>query len=251
MEPLFLEHLATIRITLRALTRRYAMPPQDAEDFSSWATARLIENDYAVFRKFRGRSSMARYLVVVLSMLLRDYRAAEWGRWRASAAARRAGTLAVRLETLVVRDGVPLNVAAQILRAHGVTTATDRELAAIAAQFPQRCRARLIDSDDATHDVASSAQSDDLVEHEAHASEMRALQTKLCAALRALAREDRVIVRMYFANAMTVADIARSLAVPQKPLYRRLEQALLTLRERLEQSGVSATQVRAVVDWGW
>jgi RNA polymerase sigma factor (sigma-70 family) len=251
METLFLEQLGTIRITLRTLTRRHAIPRQDAEDFSSWATCRLIENDYAVFRKFRGRSSMARYLVVVLSMLLRDYRAVEWGRWRASAAARRAGTLAVRLETLLVRDGVPLGIAAQILRADGTTTATDRELATLAAGFPRRVRIRWVDADHAPCDAASLARSDDLIEHDAHASERCALETKLRVALSQLPCDDRLILRMHFADAMTIADIARTLALPQKPLYRRLDLALAALRRQLEHAGVSAAQVRAVVDWSW
>jgi len=251
MEPLFLEHLATIRTTLRALARRHAMPRQDAEDFGSWATCRLIENNYAVFRKFRGRSSMARYLVVVLSMLLRDYRAEQWGRWRASTAARRSGALAVQLETLLRRDEVPLEHAAQMLRTRGVTTATDRELAALASRLPQRVRIRVVDAVDAPADVASPATSDDLVEHEAHIAEMRMLQRALRVALGQLSDEDRLIVRMYFVNSMTVADIARSLALPQKPLYRRLDRALAALRTRLEQAGVSAARVRAVVNWSW
>jgi DNA-directed RNA polymerase specialized sigma24 family protein len=45
-----------------------------------------------------------------------------------------------------------------------------------------------------------------------------------------------------------VADIARRLDVPQKPLYRRLERALRTLRTALERAGVPVERVRAALE---
>ena len=77
---------------------------------------RFIENDYAAIRKFRGESSLGTYLTVVVAMLVRDYRVQRWGRWRPSAAARRLGDVAVRLETLVRRNGQAVHEAAETLR---------------------------------------------------------------------------------------------------------------------------------------
>src|SRR3712207_199407 len=100
-ESLFLSNLPYIDRVLAALARRYGLGGDEVDDFASWARTRLVENDYAVVAKFRGESSATTYLTVVLSMLGREYLVQERGRWRPSAAARRAGPLAARLETLV------------------------------------------------------------------------------------------------------------------------------------------------------
>src|SRR6476620_11211593 len=103
LESLFVETLPTIRRILSGLSRRQGMLMHDAEDFASWATSRLMENDYAMLRKFRGDSSLSTYLAAVCACLAREYRVTHWGRWRPSVAARRAGTVGVRLETLMQR----------------------------------------------------------------------------------------------------------------------------------------------------
>jgi len=56
LERLFVETLPTIRRILAGLSRRQGMLMHDAEDFSSLVKTKLIENDYAVIRKFRGES---------------------------------------------------------------------------------------------------------------------------------------------------------------------------------------------------
>jgi RNA polymerase sigma factor for flagellar operon FliA len=47
---------------------------------------------------------------------------------------------------------------------------------------------------------------------------------------------------------MSVAEIARTLAIPQKPLYRRLERLLEHLREQLEAEGISRERVSDFLD---
>src|SRR5262249_26292549 len=98
---LLLQHLPWIERAAGGLCRRHALDPDECDDFASYTKARLLDDDYAVLRKFRGESALTTYLTVVLSMFFRDYRVSRWGRWRPSAAARRRGPLAVRLETLV------------------------------------------------------------------------------------------------------------------------------------------------------
>ena len=68
---------------------------------------KLIDDDYQILRGFRERSSLRTYLSTVVERLFLDYRIRQWGKWRPSAQARRAGALAVRLEALLHRDGVP------------------------------------------------------------------------------------------------------------------------------------------------
>src|SRR5215212_7376883 len=103
-EAMFLANLSLIDRIIAVTARRNALGGADAEDFGAWTKGRLVEGDYAILRKFNQRSSLATYLTVVITNLLRDYRNSRWGRWRPSAEARRCGPVAVRLEELLYRD---------------------------------------------------------------------------------------------------------------------------------------------------
>ena len=88
---------------------------------------------------------------------------------------------------------------------------------------------------------------DEIVVAEEGEAEARAAQAALDRSLAALPSDDRLIVRLHFLEAMSVADIARALAVPQKPLYRRLQRSLQALRSGMERSGISREYVRELV----
>ncbi|HEY8106260.1 MAG TPA: sigma factor-like helix-turn-helix DNA-binding protein, partial [Gemmatimonadales bacterium] len=185
------------------------------------------------------------YLTVVIAMLFRDYRTQRWGRWRPSAAARRHGALAVRLETLVYRDQLRLEQAGEQLRTAGLTVLSDRDLGRLLAVLPARRPLRLMPAGaDPLSDTPAADRADDLVA----ADEAEAGKKVIDGALERLAPEDRLMLRMRFWEGMTVADIARGLGLPQKPLYRRMDRALADLRVYLEESGVSQDQVQAVLD---
>lgn len=247
-ETLFLQNLGWIERVAASLCAKYGIRGDDAEDFASWAKLRLIENDYAVFRKFRGESSITTYLTIVVASLFRDYRVERWGRWRPSAAAQRRGALAVRLETLVYRDGHRLDQAAEILRTSGVTDLPDRELAALLAELPPRAPLRPVEvGPEPVESAPSSDSADERVVAEERERERRETEEALLLALQRLPDEDRLILRMRFWEGMSVADIARALALPQKPLYRRLYQALVQLRKQLEAMGVSRERARRLL----
>jgi RNA polymerase sigma factor (sigma-70 family) len=250
-EAAIVAHHGWIRQAAAALCRRYGMSGTEGEDFASWATLRLIDDDYAVLRKFRGESALRTYLVVVVAMLHREYRSRTWGRWRPSAAARRAGAIAVRLETLVHRDGYPLPQAIQQVRTAGETALSERQLAALFATLPRRAAARPAEALlDALADVPDPAGADDAVTASEHDATRLALGKALRAALDALPAEDRLIVQMRYWEGSSVADIARALGLAQKPLYRRLERALATLRRSLEAAGVSRHETSAcLAEW--
>ena len=46
---------------------------------------------------------------------------------------------------------------------------------------------------------------------------------------------------------MSIADIARILHMPQRPMYRRLEQILTMLRHRLSAAGIDARAAEDVI----
>jgi len=251
LEALFLAHRDLIGRIAAAAGRRQGLRGDDLEDFASWTTTRLIEGDYAVLAQFRGESSLATYLTVVVTMLAREYRVRLWGRWRPSAAARRQGPLAVRLETLVHRDGLRLDEAAQTLRTAGLTTLPDRALAAILAQCPARTasRAERVDAADGVPVdlVPGDGAADDALLGQEADDERRSVGARLSAAVDQLPAEERVMVRLRYWQGLSVADVARALGVPQKPLYRRLERVLETLRAELARQGVDREQVRTLL----
>src|SRR5688572_6731090 len=95
-ESLFLDNLSLIERLAGAVARRQGIRGAEVDDFVSGVKLRLVEDDYAVLRKFRGESTLATYLAVVIAMLAREQRVQQLGRWRPSAVARQLGPLAVR-----------------------------------------------------------------------------------------------------------------------------------------------------------
>lgn len=245
-EALLLENLAWVDRAVGSVCRRNGLRGGDAEDFASWTRLKLVEDDYAVIRKFRGESTITTYLMVVITMLAREYRATRWGRWRASAAAQRQGPLGVRLETLVYRDGYTLDQAAELLRTNGETDRTARELAEMLQELNVRGPLRPVEvGPEPLADAPSGSSADAVVQAEESERERRKVIETLERAIETLPPQDRVLVRLRFWEGMSVADIARGLDLPQKPLYRRLTGVLEELRAQLESAGVSMELVRA------
>ena len=212
---------------------------------------KLLEDDYAVLRKFRGESKLTTYLTVVIVQLFRDYNVRQRGRWRPSAAARRLGAVAVKLEALVYRDGYRLDQAGELLRTGGVTALSDAELGRLLAQLPPHALPRPVEVGTEPLELAVSAYRADapLVEEDTQA-QRRALVDALHAALDRLDPEDRLLVCLRIWEEMKVADIARALELEQKPLYRRLEKIFARLRESLEAAGFTREETGDLLeDW--
>lgn len=249
LEALLLDRLGWIEKVVSSLCRRNGIFGDDVDDFASWVKMKLVEDDYAVFRKFRGESAITTYLTVVISMLFREYRVTRWGRWRPSVAARRHGPAAVRLEMLVNRDGYTLSQAVEILSTSGDGAPTAREAAGLLAEFPSRATAREFPTDPRKLISAESTLSaDGPVEVEERDRERRAAEDALAEALDQMDPQDRLILKMKFWDGLTVAEIARATDLEQKPLYRRLERALSEMRRRLERAGVSREVVASLVE---
>jgi RNA polymerase sigma factor (sigma-70 family) len=248
-ESLFLAHLEWIEKVATSVCRRNSVWGDDAEDFASLAKMKLIEHDYAAFREFRGEAELTTYLTVVVVRLFHEYGRERWGRWRCSAAAERSGQLAKDLETLVYRDGFRLEEAGEKLRTAGKTTASDAELARILAQLKVRPPLR---PERADPDLLDRAPADEPADGRVLASEAaarrRAILAALNGALDRLEPEERIIVRMHFADGRKVADVERALGLEPKALYRPIERLRKLLRRYLEEAGVSAADVRELLE---
>ena len=249
-ERLLLDNLAWIERACAGLARRHGLSGDEADDFLSWARLRLLENDCAILRKFRGECAPTTYLAIVLSTLFRNYRVREWGKWRSSAAARREGAVALRLEALVYRDRCPLEEAGERMRTAGETALSDRSLATLLARLPVH-GGRPVSAGDGPLAEAPSAARDEadagVLRGEADASRARGEEV-LRGAVDRLSPRDQVVFRMRFWEGLSVAQIARGLGVPQKGLYRRFERALARMRRDLERGGLSRQDVREMLD---
>src|SRR5689334_6294840 len=111
---LLLQNLAMIQQIILTVCRRNGLDPDETDEFAGVVRLRLVEDDYAVLRAFRGRSTLKTYLTAVIMRLLLDHRRQEWGKWRNTALAERLGDAAMELERLLHRDERPLEEALSI-----------------------------------------------------------------------------------------------------------------------------------------
>lgn len=244
---LFERELATIDRLIASVCRRYGIEGDDADSFASCVRLKLIEDDYAVLRQFSGRSSLKTYLSVVVSNCYRDYRIRRTGRWRPSALARRSGPAAVMLDCYLHRDGHTLEEAIQRVLSREDTDEDEAELRRIAAQLPAHVPRRFASLHDAGP-LPSEQGADALVRESERAAALGGASEVLESALAELPEEDQVIVRLRFWEGLTVASIARTLGIEQKPLYRRIDRTLRTLRAALEAHGIEEGDVQELIE---
>jgi RNA polymerase sigma factor for flagellar operon FliA len=247
-EALFRANLAVIDRVVREVCRSARVREDDVEDFASSVKLALIDDGYAVLKRWEGRSSLAGYLNVVIRRLLSDHRNHEFGRWRPSSEAVRMGETAVLIERLIVRDRRAFDEIVPFVRAHDPSL-TDEEIASIAGRLPLRtARPRAVGIDDADESsLASSERADGrLLSREVRRISARASDV-VRKTLAGWPDEDLMILRFHFGSAMTIAEISRMLRLPQRPLYRRIEGLLSQLRAALAASGLDAAGLSAVI----
>jgi len=248
-EETFLAELPRVERVVGATCRRHRLRAEEAEEFAAMVRLKLIEDDYAVLRKFQGRSALSTYLTTVVERLFLDWRNQMWGKWRPSAEARRLGPLAVRIESLMAREGHSLGEVVQILAAAGGEGPAARaQVEAVAARLPVRMRRRLVGAEQLDRLPASSARPDQELESREREAERERTEAQLAAAVAGLEPADRLLVRLRMEDGASVVDIARTLGVEARPLYRRLEGIYRTLRHELEARGVRARAVVALFE---
>jgi RNA polymerase sigma factor (sigma-70 family) len=237
---LLTSNLAVIERAVGFASRRYRLDPNDADEFAAVVKLKLVDNDYAILRAYESRSGFATYISIVVQRLALDYCIHVWGKWHASAEAKRLGGLAIDLEQLIHRDGRTIDEALVILASKhdGITR---ESLQAIANRLPYRApRPRDVGLEKA-ESVAITRSAD--VEEPIFAKERRRASEKLSAIMSSviarLPEDERLILQLRFEGGMTVPQIARSLGLDQKLTYRRIERRMRDIRAELEHSGIA------------
>jgi RNA polymerase sigma factor (sigma-70 family) len=241
------EHLDLIDRVVRSIARRHRLPPADAEELASVVRLRLIDRDYAVLRKFQGRSSLATYLTTVVGRIHLDFCISRWGKWRPSSAAKRLGAAAIMLEQLVRRDGLTFDEAVTVLQTNHDFAATRDELLEIHAQLPARMVRRFAGDCELVHADGRGGAPDTSLDQEEDRQIAERVDAALAAAMKALKPRDQLILKLRFEDDLAIADIARLLRAPAKPLYRQLQGTIAALREHLEDQGIDQTDMTRVV----
>jgi RNA polymerase sigma factor (sigma-70 family) len=265
MEQVFLAHLATIKKAAAHACRRYGLGREDTEDFTQHVLAKIVADDYAVLRKHRGSSKLSTYLVVVVQRALLDFMNRRWGKWRPTEDAKRLGTLAIRLETLLVRDQLGFREACQILWTNEGVKESEAALDELAGKLPRRTprrpetsletggssggaggpgrsSGRAIDP----RQLAGAQSADERVMSEERARQRERVHQALMAALRTLPAEDQLLLRLK-GEKLTIAQIARTLCLDQKALYKRLDKIKKTVRAAMERAGISARDIGEIL----
>jgi RNA polymerase sigma factor (sigma-70 family) len=244
---LFEVHFETIERVVDYLSYRYHLSVTEADDFRSVAHLRLLADDCDVLRSFEGRGTILGYLSMVIGRMLLDFRRQAWGKWRPSAEAERLGPSAILFEQLTSRDGYTVDQAHEIMVTNHRVEISRADVERLAAALPLRQR-RLFDSDASLEDTpAPSTHADDLaVESEAVRRSER-VGAAVRTALQSLGTRDRLVLVMRFRNGWTVRQIASTLGLDQKALFRAIERMLKKVREHMEREGIDSAIVLQVL----
>ena len=251
VEELFLSHLGTIETIVMYIGRSNHLDCLETEEFGAQVKLDLIEGNYAIIRKFEGRSSFATYLTTVIHRMFYQYRVKLWGKWRPSAEARRLGDKAIAFERLMTRDGLSFHEAVETMTTGNAGHPTVAELEAIYARLPARQpRPVLVSGDTVPESASVDADADERVTGEDRVKVARAVAAVLDRCMADADPEDQIILRMRFWNARRVCDIARVLQLDQRKVYKRIERLLLKMRAALEAGGVSRQDVDDILARG-
>jgi RNA polymerase sigma factor (sigma-70 family) len=248
-EQQFLSQLAVIERVIGWVCARRGLRGADAEDFGSVVKMRLVEHDHEILAKFEGRSSLKTYLTAVINRLYLDFQVQRFGKWRASAEARRLGTVALQLERLQYRDGLTFDEACGVLESDPRVNQTRDALHAISLRLPIRLGRVEREASLEPVRLDSGASSVERAERQALADRT------FCVIRRSLAQlpaRERLFLRLHLEAGLTVAQVSRTLGFDQKALYRRKDDILKRLRADLEAEGIGAHdahELLSALDW--
>lgn len=244
LEELFLAHLPHIEKVATHACRRRGFSPEETEEFVSCVHEKIIADDYAILRKFQGKSSLKTYLTVVIERLFLDHLNHLRGKWRPSAEAVRLGHIAILLDTMLYRDGLPLERACQILKTNHHVEASFQELQDLSDKLPRRnpLRPRIEREEELKNWPFGGPTPEEDVLSEEKRKRRLVVFGFLREARAKLPPQDDRLIQMH-SSGLSIAQIARELGLEQKPLYRRLEKIYWVLRQDLESLGVRPEEI--------
>lgn len=252
LQALFIQALPEIEAATRAVGRRFRLSPHEVEDFASTIKLSMVENGYRVLARFEGRSSFRTYVQTVVARQFLDLHRRAQGRWRPSARATRSGGPAVDMERLIHTQGVSAEQAVLRVSLDPKCSLSHDELSRIAETLPPRAARALrrpvsLDEMVGVEVVAREGTPEEqLISSREGVRARRAIE----AAMASVPAQDLRVLRMRFELGLSIADIARTLGLNARRLYRSVESALRRLRDRIEDQGLRWDELVAVLASG-
>jgi RNA polymerase sigma factor for flagellar operon FliA len=245
-QRLLLDHLDLVNQIVRSVGRRRHLSGPELEDFGGFVHLRLVDDDYAILRKFQHRSSLWTYLAAVIERLSLDFCTEKWGRWRPSAIAERLGPAAVVLERLINRDAHPLEEALEILRTNHDVGLSEAGLRDIWRQLPLRLRTTEV-GEEAAELLLSNDSSESVIDDHDHRENINRLQGALATAFAQIAEQDRVLIALRFDQDLSMVEIAGLTGSSVPTLHRRLDKSVKQLRSALSHAGFDPREVANLI----
>jgi RNA polymerase sigma factor (sigma-70 family) len=242
-EDLFLLNLSLIDRAIGYVCHRNRIDRDEEEEFGSYVKFKLIESNYAIIRKFEGRSSLATYMTTVIQRMFFQYRVQMWGKWHPSVQAKRLGDKAITVERLLTRDGFAYSEVVATLTSGRDPAFTVAEVDAIYLRLPVRQpRPVLVSAVENTKNGPFVDTENELFRTE-RGEAARNTASTIDAALALMDPEDQLILRMRFWAGQKVPDIGRALGVDAKKLYKRIDKLLTQLKLALEKADIASADV--------
>lgn len=238
--------LPTIERIVESISRRQRLGHDEHEEFAADVKLKIWERWDQICRDFQGKAKLDTYLYTLAYRILLDSRERRWGSWTPSKVARGHGPDAIRLDELIHREGRTRAEAIRHLKSDPRVATPEAELEAIARLLPGHDRGRQVPLEDAGPDGAATPAPDPVAVAQDEAQKVR-LETLLKTLLTRLPQQDRLIVCLYFLEQVSLARIARVLALEHKPLFRRVERILRSFREQLEAAGFDRETVLLLI----
>lgn len=245
-QRLLLDHLDLINQIMRTVGRRRHLSATEREDFASFVHLRMVDDDYAILRKFQNRSTLWTYLAAVIERMSLDFCVEKWGRWRPSAMAERLGPVAVALERLVNRDSHSVDEALEILTTNHDVALTRAALRELWKQLPVRVRHTEV-GEDAARELSSNDSSEAAIDDADRRETVNRLQSALQNAFAQIAPQDRVLIALRFDQDLSMVEIAKLTGSSVPTLHRRLEKSVKQLRSALSHAGFDSTEVANLI----
>ena len=245
-QRLLLDHLDLINQIVRTIGRRRHLSAAEREDFASFVHLRMVDDDYAILRKFQNRSTLWTYLAAVIERLSLDFCVEKWGRWRPSAMAERLGPVAVALERLVNRDSHSVDEALEILRTNHDVALTHAELRNVWEQLPVRVRHTEV-GEEAAQELSGNDSSEAAIDDADRRETVDRLQSALQSAFAQVAAQDRVLIALRFDQDLSMVEIAKLTGSSVPTLHRRLDKSVKQLRLALSHAGFEPREVANLI----
>ena len=245
-QRLLLDHLQLVDQIVRTTGRRRHLAPGELDDFAGFVRLRLIEENYAILRKFQHRSSLWTYLSAVIERLSLDYCVEKWGRWRPSAAAEHLGVPGVLLERMVARDGHTVEEAIGIIATNHALGVSRADLLKMWEQLPARGRMAEV-GEEAAASMPSPETSAQHIEDAEQRENIGRLERALQTALARCSAQERVLLSLRFDQELSMVQIAKLTGTSVPTLHRRLDKAMQQLRLSFSSSGLDWKEIASMI----